>query len=495
MARKPALTLENLAQLGAEKLAALVWDEAEKNAPFKRRLDAALAGQAGPAAVAKAIERRLAGLERARGFVDWDKARSFREDLQALLDSIVKEIGPADPTLATDRLLRFIATHEAAFERVDDSSGRVQGVFQEALAALPPLLASSPDSAADALPARVMTLLGRSGYGYLAQVAAMLTKRLSPAALTRWDAELTAEISRREAEDARKATSSGGWVLSSARELREIRQSIAEAQGDLDGFIRLEMEKPERSRDVLEIAERLDRADRTEKALVWVRKAQPSPRGFLLMGFPDEAEAPGFLDPALRQASLEARILTRLGRIEEARALRWTRFTETLDADLLREHLKSLPEFEDVEAEDAAMVLAMAHEEPMRALSFFLAWPRRDLAARLIIERRAHWDGRDWMRLPKIAGFLEPEHPLASTVLYRVLLEVILKQANSKAYPHGARYLRQMGLIAAEVEADPRLPTDFLPHEAYLADLKKAHARKLGFWAAFEEAQAPRGRR
>jgi hypothetical protein len=35
-------------------------------------------------------------LDRARSFIDWDKARVFRQDLKGLCDSIIKELAPAD---------------------------------------------------------------------------------------------------------------------------------------------------------------------------------------------------------------------------------------------------------------------------------------------------------------------------------------------------------------------------------------------------------------
>ncbi len=126
MARKPALTTDKLKDLGADKLAQLVLGEAERNAGFRRQVKAALAGKSGPEAIARLIDRRLSGLARAKSFIEWDSARAFVEDLQSLTDTITSELGPAAPALAMDRLLRFIATHEQVFERVDDSSGRVQ---------------------------------------------------------------------------------------------------------------------------------------------------------------------------------------------------------------------------------------------------------------------------------------------------------------------------------------------------------------------------------
>jgi len=113
MARKPALSVETLRALGIEKLARLVLDEAENSAAFRKRVSAALAGLKGPDAIAKIVDRRLAALEKARGFIDWDRARAFRDDLAANLAVMAEELGEASPAMAIDRLLRFIATHES----------------------------------------------------------------------------------------------------------------------------------------------------------------------------------------------------------------------------------------------------------------------------------------------------------------------------------------------------------------------------------------------
>lgn len=129
MARKPILNADSLKELGADKLARLVLDQTERDAGFRRRVSAALAEKSGPAAIATLIDRRLSGQERARSFVDRDRARAFRDDLQSVVDTVVSELGPASPALAVDRLLRFIVTHSSVFERIDDSSGSVQDVI------------------------------------------------------------------------------------------------------------------------------------------------------------------------------------------------------------------------------------------------------------------------------------------------------------------------------------------------------------------------------
>ncbi len=115
MARRATLTNEALAALGAEKLARLVLDEAGRNAPFKKLVTAALAGAKGPNAVAAIIDRRLAGLERSRGFIDWEKRKTFAADLRATLATITDELGQADPAAAVDRLVRFLICADGVF--------------------------------------------------------------------------------------------------------------------------------------------------------------------------------------------------------------------------------------------------------------------------------------------------------------------------------------------------------------------------------------------
>lgn len=469
MARKPALTADKLKDLGVDKLAQLVLGEAERNAGFRRQVKAAMAGKAGPEAIAKLIDRRLSGLERARSFVDWDKARAFRDDLRSLTDTIVSELGTASPTLAMDRVLRFVATHERVFERIDDSSGRVQDVYYQAIAAVGDLAQRLDRSEADLLPGRIMAALGESTHGYLFDMTEAVAPHLPQATLARWDADLDEAIAERQAEES--ARTSDRWFYSMTSQWNRMRQIIAQARGDIDLLIGIETKKPAHMQDTLGMAARLLEAGRTREALEWVRKSGRSPL----------ADSDGNVNSPQR-VSLEAQILEALGDKSGAQALRWRCFEAGLSADMLRQYLKRLPDFEDIEAEERAHALALGHADPDAALQFFLDWPRLDLAAELIVAHHHRWDGRDWHVLPKVAGVLEHEYPLAATILYRALLDDILTRARSKAYGHGAKYLKQLTGLAKDMDADPARPPGFTDHTTYLAGLKKAHPRKSGFW-------------
>ncbi|WP_171177839.1 DUF6880 family protein [Ruegeria sp. HKCCD8929] len=466
MARKPALSVDKLKDLGTAKLAQLVLDEAERNAGFRRQVKAALAGKSGPEAVAKLIDRRLSGLERAKSFVDWDKARAFRDDLRNLIDTITAELGPGAPALAIDRLLRFIATHERVFERVDDSSGSIQDVYYLAIAATGDLSKKLTGPEADLLPEKVMAMLGESSHGYLLDITEAIAPHLPKDTLIRWDADLAEAIEERHAKETDQA--SDRWFYSMISQWAEMRQTIASARGDVDLLIEFEAKKRPHMQDTLGIAERLLDAGRVAEALDWVRK--PGQR--TIDGYDNE------ITPT--RVSLEAKILEALDDKPAAAALQWRCFEATLSVDILREYLKGLPDFEDLEAEDRAHKLALKHGNPETALQFFIDWPRQDLAAELIVIHRHRWDGRDWHILPKVARLLEHEYPSAATIIYRALLDDILDRALSKAYSHGAKYLKQLDLLARD--ADKSLPSRMADHATYLAGLKKAHPRKTGFW-------------
>ncbi len=486
MARKASLTLENLTELGAEKLAALVMDEAGRNATFKRLASAALASKAGPEAVAKIADRRIAALEKARSFIEWDKARAFRNDLASLVSVIEAELVPAAPALALDRLLRFIATHERVFERVDDSNGAVQDVYHQAVDLMGLVTLRLDAVEAGLVPARIMTALGTSGYGYLVQAAEAVVPHLPDAALGTWDDELEQGIAARAKKPPKGEALRGFDHVSS--QWGEIRQLIADQRGNLDLLIELELEKPEHMRNTQEIAEKLLEGGRLEEALDWVRREEKGTRIRVLTSY---SVGPSDGIYSERRSALEARILDAMGDRAAARDVLWAGFKAGLSAELLRQHLKLLPDFEDMEAEEAALKLALGHKHGFLALEFFLDWQRPDLAAQLIVERREEWDGRDWHVLPEVAETLEHEYPLAATILYRALLDDVLARARSKAYGHGARHLRQLGLIAEAAEADPaRQGTGIVTHETYLAEISSVHKRKSGFWEQVKKYSA-----
>ncbi|MCT4608810.1 MAG: hypothetical protein N4A70_06345 [Pelagimonas sp.] len=251
----------------------------------------------------------------------------------------------------------------------------------------------------------------------------------------------------------------------------EIRQMIASARGDIDLLIELESAKAPHQQDIHAMAEHLLSVGRASEALVWIRK--PGSRVL-------DQDDP--LSPA--QVSLEARIPGALDDKTAAQNQRWHCFEAKLSPEILREYLKALPGFEDIEAEERALQVALSISAPKTSVWFFLEWSRPDLAAQVVIQNHTHWDGSDWHSLPKLADLLEPHHAAAATILYRALLEDILQRGRSKAYGHGATYLAKLTSLSRE--ADPNLPETMERYETWLLKLHAAHNRKSAFWSRID---------
>lgn len=457
MARKTSLSLENLAALGAEKLAQLVLDEANGNAPFRKKANAALAGAKGAEAVAALIDRRLAALEKARAMVAWEKEKDFRADLAATVETIVKELGQADAALAVDRLLRFIDTHGKVFDRIDDSGGRIQDVYFDAGEKVPELVEKLAPEDRARLPKTLAKSLGSDTHGYAPRVAMAVAPLLPESALADWDRAL------------KTAGADDPYIA--------VRQAIAEARGDLDLFLALEDKRADWRQNPLRAAEKLLAAGRLDEALLWARRERRG--GIAYASAADVAEGRIKRPHDLQRVDLEARILEAQGDRKAAQALRWEAFETTLDPKPLRDYLKKLGDFEEDDEILRAFAFAEASPHAYSALAFFVAWPNHDRAAKLVVAKPTHWDGRHYGPLADAAATLEENFPLAASVLYRALLNDILGRGKSPAYGHGARYLARLATLAEGIGDWKSLDN----HVAYALGLRKNHGRKAGFWS------------
>jgi hypothetical protein len=175
-------------------------------------------------------------------------------------------------------------------------------------------------------------------------------------------------------------------------------------------------------------------------------------------------------------------ILLRLEAIPQDGPLQWGRIR--LSVDRLRAHLRALPDFEDVAAEERAMEHALGFRSFPTALHFFHAWPEPRWAARLVRERHAEIDGNLYHLLEPVARWLEGTDPLAATLLRRAMIEDTLEGAKSKRYRHAARHLAECRSLASLIGDNGR----FEAHGDFVARLRAKHGRKTGFWPLVADA-------
>ncbi|MCB1445117.1 MAG: hypothetical protein KDJ87_04740 [Rhizobiaceae bacterium] len=462
MSKRTGSRLDNasLVTLGAERLAAILLEEAAASKPLKARLQAALAASAGPDEIMRLIDRRLDVIAKSRSGLGGSKARELGLEIAGINRSIVSELSGADPLAAVERLIRISGMAGVVLDRLYENSAVLDKAFGSAEDASIELAGKLDPVAQCRLIPMLHAAAERDRYGELRGYLGAMIRTLSIEAASLWMGELEKSLAGQDTH----------------RPILFYLQSLARHMGDVDAYIRFETAKPESHRDTFSAAELLLEAGRFEEALLWVRQeskgVRPVERNGRVLGY-----ALGTHAHVSRR--LEAEILDALRRRSEAQALRWEEFAETFDPGLLKIYIGKLDDFAEFEELDRAFALVDASDDIVRALDFFVAWPRLDRAAALVLRSTGKWSGWSYEVLAPAADALSDDHPFAATVLYRVLLSDILDRGQSGAYPYAAGYLAALWRLSETIDTWPEIGT----HRAYIADIVKKHGRKYGFWS------------
>jgi hypothetical protein len=294
-------------------------------------------------------------------------------------------------------------------ERCDDSSGIVIGIFHDACALLGEIAlaaAPPPERLADA----VIEALRDNGYGQYDGLIAILAPALGAAGLAHLKQRVDAVAALPVPVPPKTAWEVVGYGSGGATYVHQVeeraRQSlvhhalmdIADAMGDVDAFIaQYEPATRKVPQIAAKIAARLLAAGRAQDALGFIERAEFGTRAWV----PQEWQ------------STKLDVLEALGRGAEAQTVRLDCFKRNLDPAHLRAYLKRLADFDDVEAEDAAMAYVMAYPEPLSALQFLIQWPALDRAAMLVHQQFTALDGDRYEILSSTAEVLAARFPLA----------------------------------------------------------------------------------
>jgi len=478
MASKTTLNAKNLEALGAERLAELLMEIGTGDAAAKRRLRLELAGAQSPIELAKEVRKRLSTIARSRSFVDWRGVRPLANDLDTQRRAIVETVAKADAKEALELLWRFLALANSVFQRCDDGSGTVIGVFHAACGAIgdvaqkakgtPKRLADQVYEALiandygqfDGLIGITAPALGKDGLAHLKQRIVQLSNTPAPRPADKDRVQIGWSSSGPIYED-QIAESSRVSIV------RLALKDIADAEGDVDAF--MAQYKPETRKFppvAAEIARRLLAAGRNEDSLRIIEAAEHRKSPF--RDWPDVEWVDARID------TLDA-----LGRGDDAQAARWEFFLQSLSPEHLRAYLKRLLDFDDVEAEDKALDHAQQVFNLTHALAFLVSWPALDRAAALVLRRAADVDGDRYEVLPQAAEALSARYPLAATVLYRALIDFSLTHNRTGRYKHAAWHLLECSSLSSAIDDF----SGFESHDAYVARLKREHGKKSSFWS------------
>ena len=84
------------------------------------------------------------------------------------------------------------------------------------------------------------------------------------------------------------------------------------------------------------------------------------------------------------------------------------------------------------------------HSDPATKAYYLVCRHEYQIAEKTIVKNQAQFDGDNYPILLEIAKSMEKQCPLAATVLYRALLDSILKRGISKYYSHALRYCKKL---------------------------------------------------
>ncbi|PIQ63853.1 MAG: hypothetical protein COV99_00405 [Bacteroidetes bacterium CG12_big_fil_rev_8_21_14_0_65_60_17] len=390
----------------------------------------------------------VAGLKRRTRFTPYRESFHLARKLDALLDCLSGvELSPEDGVL---RILEFFRTDEGVFGTSDDSAGVMGDVYRHrACDMLVEYASKCPDKLflADA----VLDLI-REGDNYrIRHIALGVVGRF----LSRREMVYLIEHFEGPAEGSDRS----GFVCAHTVALQLgdplILERVHRSQGKNLPVYALE-----------EISRAWFNSNDPETALSWLDRV------------PD-----GVAFRSKERQALRTDIYEALGRLDERDALLWAAFRSArsagrFEALLERVGVENVDERRTLLAAEVGHVLASSRFR-LSDLVFLMDTEHIREAARWCYEVRDEIGGHAYLTLPKLASLFSGEGEfLAATILWRALLDDLLGSGRTRAYGHGARYLKQLRACATSIQDWKALST----HDEYEAALMERHGRKSSFW-------------
>ena len=414
-----------------------------------------------PAALAKAILKRIQSISRGRKFIDYQMSASFSRDLDSIVTDIECGLLESSPKHAFDLMIKFLATSNKVFERIDDSSGEISGVYRESVLLWLRAAKAWKDSSAAGEKVnwleQVYKLYLENDYGVydplLPNSAVLLDLDQLSQLAWRYESELRQAIKNSDEEGRFNMA-----VLTSCVALG----SVAEALKDPALYERatlLSSPKPNdlQKKSIIEMYLHFNQAD---EALRWLNT-------------PWEARFEREHLDLLEQAHLQK------GNAEPLKQTRFQSYQREQSYSSFMRYVELLSEDEKQAARQEAIQLAEQGHVLETNIDMLLSLNEDERAQRLVLANpevimRCFYDSL----LTLAKKFEKKQCWLAATACYRSLLWDILNQARYKAYSHAARYYKKLVLIAEHIQ-------DYVPlddHAKFVKKLDATHGRKSSFW-------------
>ncbi|MFH2054714.1 MAG: DUF6880 family protein [bacterium] len=402
---------------------------------------------------AKSVKSRIAGLKRGRRFIEYRDSNAFALELERLLDNIDRIA--ESPREGVELVAAFIRTDNAVLGRADDSDGSIGDVYR-IFACDSFVRHASQCEDKEWLYNVLLKLYAGDENGVRDSLIAAAACFLPESYLRRMVDEFWSS-GEKETDEFRRYH----WYLPIEAVARQLKDPALFERACRAKWPELPVAGH------LDIAEVYLESGQASVALEWLDSV-PSAEKFLL----DERER--LLLRAL--LALDDRV-----RAEEVawRIFRRSRSDETLL--LLLDAVGANERHRIIESEVAA-ILQSPNLGYVDA-SFLMELERFDDAERYLAERAAQLTGDYYYHLkPWAMAFERQERFIVASILYRALLDSILRRGISKYYTYGVRYLRKLDDLALHIDNWGETGS----HDDYKLGLRVEHKLKRSFWGRYD---------
>lgn len=444
------ITEEQLIAAGVEKLSKILLSLYMNNPNLQKQLDIIFAGlDENPKKLTSAIKKEILSLKRSTGFVDYYGSDALADRLEQLRLSIIEDLAKKSLKDASELMHDFLNLHVKTIERCDDSNGAVAGVFTDSCKDLGEMYAKL-DRPAEEVAQIVFDLFMKNDYCICDDVIINFKEALGNAGLSLLHSKF------------KKSDITNYQVI---RGLKD----IADCQKNIEAYIEACNLKHPRfpDRDYMEIATRLVNDWKAQEALKWLDKVDISNNVL-------QAEV----------TPLKIKALELNGDYAQAEKERILWFDKTLSSEVYGQILSNAKSEFKEQFKKSALEKAFNFPNPHVAINFLIEAQEFEECGKLVHLKIDQLNGDNYYTLRPAAKVLQQLDPLASTLLYRKMIQPVLDKTKSKYYNYAAQDLALCTLLNTRITDWKR----YEPHDIYFKQMHELHKRKVSFWPQYNTA-------
>ena len=440
---------QQLKDLGTDALAEALLELANRDEAAHIMVERLMAT---PQETLKRVKSKLSGLKRSRRFIPWRESSHFAQELEALLQDI--KAGVNDSRTGAEMMASFFETDNGTLAHCDDSSGHVGDVYRFAAKDLFVEFAARCDDK-EWLGELVFTLNRKDDYCVRDTLIDCAAEYLPESQIRNMIARLKT-LAEAETEEYQRRH----WLLGIESLARQIKDAPLFEETRIAAWGTPSTSACE------DIARVYLESGHADTALSWLEQV-PAQETFQI----DQRDR------------LLLQIYDRLGNREKQADVAWRIFRRFRCSDSLHALLAVIGQDKrESVITDEIQAIVSQKTLVLSDAAFLLEIECLDEGERYLLDRADQLDGNHYGTLLPLAEILETEgRALAATIVYRALLDSILRRAQSKTYHHGVRYLKKLDKLAQSI-SDWR---NFDDHGIYSEHLQWKHRRKTSFWSRY----------